>query len=61
MPDCEEEIAELEKRVVALETAHALSDALRGGFMAFVRTFGPVIVAAIAIVLNQLRQVPTPP
>ena len=51
----------LEYRVEELERARAMGVAIRSGVMNSIRTFGPLILAALAIIVNRLSQIqPTP-
>ena len=51
----------LEYRVEELERARAVGLAIRGGIMNSLRTFGPLILAALAILVNRLSQIPPAP
>ena len=48
----------LRERVESLEESRAFGVAVRGGILNTIKTFGPVIVAALAILMNRLAAAP---
>ena len=54
------EYQRLEARVDDLEQSGAVGKAIRSGVMSTIRTFGPLFLAALAIIVNRLSQAPPP-